>query len=205
MIFYYAPKTVSVASHIVLEEVNADYESRVLDFSSTEQRSSEYLKVNPKGRVPSLVIDQGIITETPAILFYLAQQFPEANLAPLADPFQLAKLQEFNAYLCATVHVAHAHKIRGSRWVDDKSAIVAMQAKVPETMHACFQLIEQEMFKGPWVLGEDYSVCDAYLFTISNWLAGDGVDIKDFPDVQDHHLRMREKPSVQSVLTLHGL
>lgn len=149
--------------------------------------------------------DKGIITETPAILLYLAQSYPETRLAPTSDTFALAKLQEFNAYLCATVHVAHAHRVRGKRWVDDENAIVAMQVKVPETMHACFDLIEKEFFAGPWVMGGDYTVCDPYLFTISNWLAGDGVDINDFPRIADHHQRMRERPAVQQVLELHGL
>jgi glutathione S-transferase len=203
MIFYYAPKTVSVACHIVLEETGADYETRVLDYSITEQRSEEFLKVNPKGRVPALVTDQGILTETPAILAYLAQTFPDARLAPLNDPFQFARMQEFNAYLCATVHVAHAHRVRGHRWVDQESSIKDMQAKVPQTMAECFQLIESEMFEGPWVLGDNYTVCDPYLFTVSNWLAGDGVEINDFPQVADHNLRMRERPAVKKVADEH--
>ncbi|MCG8415563.1 MAG: glutathione S-transferase family protein [Pseudomonadales bacterium] len=205
MIFYYAPKTVSVASHITLEETGASYESQRLDFSTTEQRSDDYLKVNPKGRVPALATDRGTITETPAILFYLAQSFPAKCLAPLDDSFALARIQAFNAYLCATVHVAHAHRIRGSRWVDDENAIKAMQAKVPQTMGECFALIDKEMFKGPWVTGQDYSICDPYLFTIENWLEGDGVDINDFPRIAEHNQRMREREAVKPVLELHGL
>lgn len=205
MIFYYAPKTVSVASHITLNEAGADYELRRLDFAATEQRSADYLKVNPKGRVPALVTEQGIVTETPAILAYIAQAFPDAQLAPLDDAFAFAKMQEFNAYLCATVHVAHAHKIRGTRWVDDDAAIKAMQAKVPQTMGECFALIDQEMFAGPWVMGTGYSICDPYLFTIENWLDGDGVDINDFPRIAEHNQRMREREAVKPVLELHGL
>ena len=205
MIFYYAIKTVSVASHIVLEEVGADYESRPLNFAATEQRSAEYLGINPKGRVPALATDQGILTETPAILLYLAQRFPEAGLAPLEDNFQLAKLQEFNAYLCATVHVAHAHRVRGERWADDESAIKAMQAKVPQTMGECFQLIATDMLKGPWVMGDQYTICDPYLFTISNWLAGDGVNMYLFPAIAEHNQRMRERPAVARVAAIHGV
>lgn len=205
MIFYYARKTVSLASHITLEEVGADYETRILDFAANEQRSENYAQVNPKKRVPSLETEEGIITETPAILVYLAQSYPDSNMAPLDNPYQFAKLQAFNAYLCATVHVAHAHRIRGYRWVDSEDAIKAMQDKVPQTMTECFQLIETEMFQGPWVLGEHYSVCDPYLFTMSNWLEGDGVDIGDFPRVAEFNLRMREKSAVKRVLKLHGL
>jgi glutathione S-transferase len=204
MIFYYAPQTVSVASHIALEEANASYEARALDFRQTEQRSEHYLKVNPKGRVPALVTDRGIITETPAILAYIAQIYPQAGLAPLDDPFAFAEIQAFNNYLCATVHVAHAHKLRGSRWVDDEAAIEAMQKKVPQTMTECFNLIETEMFRGPWVMGENYSISDCYLFTISRWLEGDGVDVDRFPKVAGHARRMRERPAVQRVMPLHG-
>ena len=203
MIFYFAPKTVSLASHIALEQAGAEYESRQLDFSITEQQSEDYLKINPKGRVPALVTDQGIITETPAILAFIAQSYPAAKLAPLDDPFKFAKMQEFNTYLCATVHVAHAHKIRGSRWVDDPAAIKAMTEKVPQTMSECFELIEHEMFTGPWVLGDDYSVSDCYAFTVSSWLASDKVDVNDFPRIAEHNQRMREDSSVQKVLEIH--
>ena len=205
MIFYYAPRTVSLAAHIALEEVQANYEARRLDFSATEQRSSQYLGINPKGRVPALDTGDGVLTETPAILGYLAQTHPQANLAPLDDPFRFARVQEFNSFLCATVHVAHAHRVRGSRWVDSDSAIKAMQAKVPNNMRDCFTLIEQTMFAGPWVQGEQYSICDPYLFTIASWLEGDGVDIRDFPAIDDHHARMRERPAVREVLQIHGL
>lgn len=203
MIFYYAPKTVSVAAHIALEEAGASYEARRLNFSITEQRSDDYLKVNPKGRVPALVTKDGIITETPAILAYLAQIYPERNLAPLDNPFQFAKMQEFNCYLCATVHVAHAHKIRGNRWADDAAAIEAMKKKVPQTMSECFRLIENDMLLTPWVLGTEYSVADIYLYTISQWLLGDDVDINDFPNVASHARHMQNNRSVQKVQAIH--
>jgi glutathione S-transferase len=205
MIFYYALKTVSVASHITLEEVGAEYEERPIDFISAEQRSESYLSINPKGRVPALSTEHGILTETPAILLYLAQRFPETGMAPLNDAFALAKVQELNAYLCATVHVAHAHRVRGARWVDEDSAIKAMQEKVPQTMSECFNLLEAEMFKGPWVMGEQYTICDPYLFTVSNWLEGDGVDLERFPHIAAHNQRMRERPAVARVAAIHGV
>ena len=100
MIFYYAIQTVSVASQIALEEAGVEYEERLVDFRTTEQQSEDYLLVNPKGRVPALVTGQGVITETPAILGYIAQSNPAAKLAPLDDPFRFAKMQEFNNYIC---------------------------------------------------------------------------------------------------------
>ena len=198
--FFYAPGTCSLASHIVLEEVGATYEARRVDFSVQQQSSPEFLALNPKGRVPALATDRGVISETPAILAFLAQSFPAANLAPLNDPFEFARLQAFNSYLCSTVHVAHAHGRRGSRWSDDAAAVETMKAKVPQTMAACFELIETSMFSGPWVMGDTYTIADAYLYTVAGWLEADGVDPSRFPKVLDHRNRMAERPAVKAVL-----
>src|SRR5258708_659792 len=197
---FYALGSCSLASHIALEEAGADYEAVAISTKAGDQRKPEYLAINPKGRVPALVTDRGVLTETPAILAYVAQSYPDARLAPLDDPFAFAEAQAFNSYLCATVHVAHAHKHRGYRWADDPAALAEMTRKVPETEAACFQLIEDQLFKAPWVMGEAYSVCDGYLFALAGWLEGDGIDLRRFPKVHDHSERMRERPAVRKIL-----
>jgi glutathione S-transferase len=197
---YYARGTCALASHLALEYAGAAYETVRVDFGKQEQRSPEYMRVNPKGRVPALLTDRGILTETPALLQFIAQSFPQARLAPLDDPFLMARTNEFNSYLCSTVHVAHAHRVRGYRWVDDADAIEAMKKKVPQTMGDCFALIESGSLKGPWVLGETFSICDMYLFTLAQWLEGDGVDPSRFPKVADHRKRMAADPVVVKVL-----
>jgi glutathione S-transferase len=202
--FFYATKTCALASHIALEDSGAAYETVRVDFKANEQRGAEYLKVNPKGRVPALVTDKGILTETPAILAFVAQSFPKAKLAPLDDPFVFARVQAFNSYLCSTVHVAHAHRVRGYRWADDEAAHESMRRKVPQSVGDCFTLIETEMFAGPWVMGNDYTIADPYLFTLSNWLENDGVDPNRFPKVKDHRQRMAERPAVKKVLAAEG-
>jgi glutathione S-transferase len=141
-----------------------------------------------------------VITETPAILAFIAQSFHEAALAPLDDPFAFARAQAFNSYLCATLHVAHAHRMRGYRWADDPAAIAAMQRKAPQVVGECFELIEQKMLQGPWVLGEAYSICDPYLYTFSQWLRDDGVDPALLPKVMEHRRRMEADEAVQRVL-----
>jgi glutathione S-transferase len=203
--FYYAPGTCALASHLALEFSRAPYEAKRLDFKQQQQRTPEYLKINPKGRVPALVTDRGVLTETPALLQYIAQTFPQAALAPLEDAFLLAKVNEFNSYLCSTVHVNHAHKGRGYRWVDasDNAALEAMKKKVPDTMAESFTLIEEQLLKGPWVLGERFSTSDMYLYTLTRWLEGDGVAVSRFPKVADHMRRMEAKPQVQKVVALH--
>jgi glutathione S-transferase len=197
---YVAPGSCSLASHIALRDAGADFTVARVDFKATQQQSADYLKINPKGRVPALVTPHGMLTETPAILAYIAQSHPQARLAPSNDPFAFAELQAFNSYLCSTVHVAHAHRMRGYRWTDDADAIVALQKKVPANMAACFSLIERDMLRGPWVMGEAYTIADPYLFTLAGWLDGDGVDVARFPKVAGHHRRMSERLAVKAAI-----
>jgi glutathione S-transferase len=197
---YYAPHTCSLASHVALVEAGAPYELKRIDFARTEQRQPHYLAINAKGRVPTMVTSRGILTETPAILAFIAQSFPEARLAPLDDPFAFAEVQAFNSFICSTVHVAHAHRMRGYRWADDPTAIAAMQRKVPQSVSGCYELIEQQMIKGPWVMGESYTICDPYLFTLAQWLEDDGVDPARFPAVIEHRRRVSERPAVRKAI-----
>jgi glutathione S-transferase len=197
---YYAANTCALATHIALEEAGAEYETVRVDFRSNEQRGPKYLAINPKGRVPALVTDRGILTETPAMLAFVAQSFPAAALAPLDEPFAFAVVQAFNSYLCSTLHVAHAHRMRGYRWSDDEAAIAAMQRFAPRSVGACFELVEQHMLAGPWVMGESYSICDAYLFTLAQWLEGDGVDPATVPAVIAHRQRVSERPAVRRAI-----
>ena len=202
--FYWARNTCARATHIALEDAGAAYVSKRLDFAKAEQRTPEYLGVNPKGRVPALVTSQGVLTETPALLVYVAQIHPQAKLADLKDPFAFAQCQAFAAYLCSTVHVAHAHDPRGARWADEPASLADMKRKSHGNMRDCFRLIERDLFRGPWALGDAYSVIDPYLFTISSWLAGHGVDVAEFPGVAAHFMRMNERESVRRVLAVEA-
>jgi glutathione S-transferase len=197
---YYAPGTCALASHIALAEAGAAYTTVKIDFKANQQNSPEYLAINPKGRVPTLVTDKGTLTETPAMLAFIAQSFPQAKLAPLEDAFEFARVQAINSYLCSTVHVAHAHKMRGTRWATEETTFADMKRMVPKTMGACFSLIERDMLRGPWVMGEQYTVCDPYLYTLAGWLEGDSVDIATLPKVAAHRQRMEQRPAVQKVL-----
>jgi glutathione S-transferase len=200
MKLYYAVHTCALASHIALEDAGADYSTARINFAAEEQRKPEYLAINPKARVPSLLTERGILTETPAMLAFIAQSFPKARLAPLDDPFAFAEVQAFNSYLCATLHVAHAHRMRGYRWADDPAAIEAMKRKVPDSVAACYELIESKMLRGPWVMGDAYTICDPYLFTVAQWMEGDSIDPARFPKVRDHRQRMSERAAVRKVV-----
>ena len=200
---YYAPKTCSLAPMIALEEAGADYTAHKVDFAKNEQNTPPFKYVNPKGRVPALATDKGVITENVAILSFIADVYPKMRLSR-SDPFAFAQMQAFNSYLSSTVHPHHAHNRRGARWSDDAAVVEAMKIKVPQNMTDCCVMIEKEYLKGPWVMGEQYTVADAYLFTIANWLEGDGVDTSKFPKILAHRAAMLERPAVQAAMEKHG-
>lgn len=197
---YYTPGTCSLATHIALEEVGADYEAVRIDFRSAEQTKPEYLAINPNGRVPALVTDEGILTENPAILLYIAAKYPDAHLAPFDDPFCLGKIQALNAYLSCTLHVAHAHRVRGYRWADDEAAIKEMARKSLEVVENCFVHVEENMFEGPFAIGESYSIADCYLFNFTTWMEADEVDLTRVPKLLEYRERLKERPAIERAL-----
>jgi len=196
---FHSPGSCSLASLIALEEAGCDYEVVRISTRDGDQRKPDYLAINPKGRVPALVTERGVLTETPAILSYIPETHPSAGLLPV-DAWARAQAHAFNTYLAATVHVVHAHKHRGYRWADEESSYADMTRKVAQNEIACFRLIEETMFEGPWVLGDRYSVCDGYLFTLFGWLEGDGVDPRQFLRLHEHSQRVAGRPAVRKVL-----
>ena len=199
MILYTVPGSCAFASHITLEMAGADYEVRLAPREAGRTAES-FLEINPKGRVPALITTEGVLTETPAILCYIAQTHPLSGLAPMDNPWLFARLQSFCAYLCATVHVAHAHGHRGYRWADEEASFKDMTNKVPHNMGECFRLIEGEMLQGPWVLGETFSIADIYLFAIARWLEADKVDTSNLVKVLEHRTRMLQLAEVKAVI-----
>ena len=198
MKFYCAPKTISIATAILLEETGLSYDPVQLNFADGEQTKPEYLALNPKGRVPALVTDSGILTETGAIAEYLAGLVPDRGLVP-ADPWAAAQMRAVMYYLASTFHVNHAHMRRGYRWADQESSLADMSAKVPQTMAASCKFVEETCALAPFVMGEAMTVADPWLFTICSWLEGDGVDITNYPRLTAFFDMMNARPSVAAV------
>ena len=201
MKLYYAPTTISIASVIALDEAGIEFEPVRVDFANAEQTSPAYHAINPKGRVPALITDHGVLTETGAILGYIAACAPDAGLVP-DDPFQAARMQEVMYYLASTAHVNHAHKMRGHRWADDEAAWASMKARVQANMTACAAFLEEHALTGPFVLGTSVCLADAYLFAVAQWLPGDGVDLAGFPKLSAFCDRFGARPSVARVREL---
>jgi glutathione S-transferase len=198
MQLYCTPGTISIAVAIALEEAGLPYEPVQVDFARAEHTKPASHQINPKGRVHALVVEGGILTETGALLDYIADLAPEAGLRP-EDALQQARMREVMYYLASTMHVNHAHKMRGSRWATQQSSFDDMAAKVPETMATSAAYISENGLRGPFVLGEKISLADCYLFVVCNWLEGDGVSIADYPKIQEFMTAMEQRASVQAV------
>lgn len=196
MKLYLCKGTISIAVALALEEAGLDYTPVLVDFASGAQTQPDYLAINPKGRVPSLVLAQGTLTETGAILDYIGSLAPA--LLP-DDAFQAAKMREAMYFIASTFHVNHAHKMRGHRWADNEASFADMRAKVPETMRAACAYLEVEVMQGPYVLGAQFSLADAYLFVAATWLAGDNVDVAAFPKLYAFMTAMEARDPVRKL------
>lgn len=199
---FYAPGTCALASHIALEEAGADYELVRVNLKEGEQKTPDYLKLNPKGRVPALATDRGVLTENPAILAFIAQTHPDAGLAPVDDPFAFAQVQAFNGFLSSSVHPTFAHKFRPERYADGDEHRAAVQAKVPEALAGYFTLIEEQLADGrPWVHGGDYTASDGYLIVFTRWLEKNFHEVaRGLPKTLAHRHRVEERPAVKRAL-----
>jgi len=190
----------AAAAAIAMNEAEVDYNLTRVDFSNAEQRGAAYLSINPKGRVPALETPRGVLTETAAILEFVASTHPKAGLMP-ADPFDAATMRSAMIYFASTMHVNHAHAMRGARWADDASSWADMKQKIPQTMTESAAYVEEHVIKGPFVMGDTFTLADPYLFVISTWLPGDGVDMAQFPKLARFHTAMWDRPSVRMALS----
>ncbi|HLW91239.1 MAG TPA: glutathione S-transferase family protein [Roseiarcus sp.] len=207
MKLYFTPGTCSLASHIALEEVGARFESSRIDFSADQQNSPEYLRINAKGRVPTLVDGDWVLTESPAILRYIAARHPGTGLWPW-DPREEARCAEWLAWLSSTIHVAFAHVRRANRYAADPRAIEDVIATGKKTCRDLWQAVDAKIGRGPWAIGERYSVADPYLLVYWTWGRGPALGFeveRDLPNWTAHARRMAARPAVQKVFAREGL
>lgn len=205
--FYYSPGACSLAPHIALEEAQADFEPVRVRLADGEQNTPEYRRINPKGRVPALADGEWALTENPAILRFIARRYPNAGLWP-DDPRDEGRCAEWLAWLASTIHVAYAHVRRAERYASDPKAIEDVTAKGRETCRQVWSEVDRRLHRGPWAVGERYSVADPYLLVFWTWGRGPtlGFDMpRDFPSWTAHAHRMAERPAVQLAFQREGL
>lgn len=210
LILYYSPGASSLAPHIALEEIAAPYETihTRVDIRSAEENITdpEYLKINPKGRVPALQVDGRILTEAPAILSFLACRYPEAQLMP-ASPEGAARCHEWMAWLSTTVHaVALGQIVRPRRFVADAKDFPAVIGKGRDNLDAAFTIIEHQLHSEEWATGRTYTIVDPYL--LFYYLVGGHLKLPmktRYPAWTRVMERTMARPAVQRVLRKEGL
>jgi glutathione S-transferase len=201
---YFSKGSSALAAHILLEEVGAVYETEEISIPKGQHQTPEFLAVNSKGRVPVLDTPDGSLTESPAILEYIAATHPDAGMIP-DGAFDQARARSLCAYICATAHVAFAHKQRGIRWADSPQAIEAMAARVPRNLAESAAFLESQLREGPWAMGQSYSFCDPYLFLMGRWLAATEHGLTPYPNLSAHSIAIKNRPAAQAAFEQQGL
>ena len=198
---YFAPGSSAFAPLIALEELGVAYEAQRIDLAAGEQRQPAYLKVNPRGRVPTLAVDGEPVTEVLAILTYLAQAYPHSELLPLADPLKLAHAYEVMSWFASTVHVAFSQIARPERFADDDGVKAALATPGEARFHRTLSDIERlAQGPGPWLLGESFSAVDAYALVIWRWAERRQIDTAAYPAWSAKAARALARPAVKRAL-----
>lgn len=199
MKLFYGPASCSMASHITLYELGLPFEVERVDLREKKVASGDFNTINPKGYVPALQLDGGeILTEGAAILQYLADQKPELKLAPAWGTIERYRLQEWLNYIATEVH-----KNFSPLWKKDSSA-EARQSAV-DVLKKRFDFLSSAMAKAPFLMGQQFTVADAYLFTVLNWSHYVKLDLSPWPILQKYLTSLSTRPSVVSTLKAEGL
>jgi glutathione S-transferase len=200
MTLFYSPGACSLASHIVLEETEAAYETHPVILAKGEQNAESYRKINPRGKVPALRLDDGtVLTENVAILTYLARLKPEAGLMP-GDPLAEARCLSMMAWFSNTVHPAFAHIARPARFAEDESAHETLKTTARRTFEGCLQEIDAAVAGRTWMQGDRFTVCDPYALVFYTWGVRIGLPVGDLAGYTAWKERMLTRPAVRRVL-----
>ena len=200
MKLYYSPGACSLSPHIVLREVGLDFEL-VLTSTKTKklQDGTDYYTINPKGAVPLLELDNGErLTEGPAIVQYLADQAPQKHLAPAAGSWARSRLQEWLNYITSELHKGFSPLFNPA--MPEEAKVLFREALVKR-----FAWVDTQLEGRDYLLGADFTVADAYLFTVSNWAPMVGVELGALKNLAAFRARVSARPAVQAAMKAEGL
>lgn len=196
---YFAPGSCAFAPLVALEEAGAQFMPHRLVLAEGDQRRSEFLAINPLGRVPALIVDGKVVTETIAVLTYVANRFPDAQLLPLADPLALARCYEMMAWLATNQQVFIAQLWRTERFAADETTAAGLKVEALQRLKYGFEMIEQRI-AGPWVMGENYTIVDPYVAVFRRWAERLELDTTGWTRWNEHNRRFLERPATQAAL-----
>ncbi|WP_085676032.1 MULTISPECIES: glutathione transferase GstA [unclassified Pseudomonas] len=200
MKLFYTPGACSLSPHIVLNELDLPYTAEKVDLKThTTASGADFYSVNAKGYVPALQLDNGeVLTEGPAIIQYLAEQKPQANLLPAAGSLERARVQEWLNFIGTELHKTLGALFNASISAEAKS-------KTLDTFGKRLGFVEKALQGKDYLTGKAFSVADAYLFTIVNWAPMLGIDLSPWPTVTQFQQRVASRPAVHKTLQAEGL
>ncbi|KYF66181.1 glutathione transferase GstA [Sorangium cellulosum] len=200
MKLYFSPGACSLSPHIVAREVGIELTLDKVDLASKKTSSGrDFSAINAKGYVPALELDGGeVLTEGPAIVQYLADQKPEAKLVPPPGTMARYRVQEMLGYINAELHKSY------SPLFNPKTSPEQRQER-EEYLRKRYGVIEAALAKGPYLFGEQFTVVDAYLFTVTSWSNFVKLDLSAFPNLLAFQRRVAARPAVQGAMRAEGL
>lgn len=205
LVLYYAPGACSLVAHCALEEAGLTFETRRLDLMAGDQRTPEYLALNPKGRVPALVTPNGLLTESPAILSYIADLNPEAGVLPAAG-FARAQALSHLCYFSSTVHgMGFAGAFRPARFTSDEAAFAGVKAKSLDDIAGRYLPELEGLVSGrAWVM-DHFTAVDVYLVVFRRWSIRLGLSVDHLPALAAHAARVAARPACAAVIAREGV
>jgi len=200
MKLYYSPGVCSLSPHIVAHEIGLPLKIEKVDTKAKQTETGrDYLAINPKGYVPALELDSGeVLTEGPAIVQYLADQKPGSGIAPPNGTLARSRLQEMLGYINSEIHKSYSPLFRAETPEETRTERKAY-------LHKRYALLDGILAKQPWLLGDTFTAADAYLFVVTRWAKGAGVDLSAFPALNAFQERVAARPAVQAAMTAEGL
>lgn len=202
MKLYACPGTCSLAPHIALHELGLPHELHWLDLRRGDGQSPHYLAKNPLGAVPLLELDSGqVLTEVQVILQYLADQKPELGLVPPPTDPERYRLQQWLSLIATELHRNFYPLFFGARVLSDAQSVEELGQHFRQRLRSRWQVVGEKLGENPWLLGEQYTVADIYLFVVLTWwLKGLQLDLDAWPNLLGFMQRMEARPAVQAAL-----
>jgi glutathione S-transferase len=198
MKLYYSPGACSLAPHIAMREAGIPVELSKVDLKAKQYDGGDYKQVNGTGYVPAIATDDGVLTECPVILQYIADQKPEAGLAPKPGDKARYKLQESLNFITAELH-------KGMGTFFSPALNDGWRQAATDRLTLRLDWMAKQLDGKPYLMGDKFSVADAYLFTILNWCRGVGLDLNDWPVLAAYQKRVAARPAVREAMRVEGL
>jgi glutathione S-transferase len=200
MKLYVSPGACSLSPHIVLRESGLAFTTEKVDLRAKRTASgADYLAINPKGYVPALETDEGVLlTEGPAIVQYVADKVPAKGLAPAAGSMARYQLAEWLNFISTEVHKNYSPLFNPAASEDMKSS-------ARDNLNKRYTYLDGILAQRDYLLGATYSVADAYLFVVTNWARPVKLDLAPYPQLQAFYARVGARPAVQDALRAEGL